>query len=219
MANDIDVWRFHEGRVYDFESLKEPYVVPVIQELDYGDVKPVVIDVGAGNCSIVHSARLPFRRRNHFKTASVDVAIPQAEDNFNPNVRTDVEELVFDQAPMVRDGLLDFIARNTSDREQFGADLVVFSEIINYVDFKTVMSWFNQLLRPGGFMVVANLPTRGWPKLFAEKGVKSHDQMLEFVTKDLGHLIVSQAYPWEATDDYEGFMVLATQKPDFSLAA
>lgn len=207
-ANDY-MWKFYGGRIYDFEELKAPYVVPVIESLPYAAQRPVAIDVGGGNFSIVHSARLP--RPRYFRTATVDIAA-QAHglEPVNPTIRADVEEIAAesDERP-----LRDFLESVRETDGEIGADLIVYSEILNYVAFRSVMRWFDQYLKPGGFTVVANLPTRGWPDLFSEHGVKSNSELLSFVQDALGHTVVAENYTWGATDDYEGFMVLATQKP------
>lgn len=212
MSKDTYMWHFHKGRVYDYETLKLPHVVPVIETLPYASEKPVVIDVGGGNCSIVHSARLP--RPHYFRTATVDIAAqPHGYEYINPTIKADVEEMVTGVDRVAEDSIDGFLVDMSAESGYLGADLVVYSEILNYVDFTEVMSWFDERLRPGGFTVIANLPTRGWPNLFSDKGVKSHSQLLEFVQNGLGHQIVRQDYPWGATDDYDGFMVLTTQKP------
>ena len=206
------LWRFFEGRVYDFEDLKLPFVVPVIESLNYAAHKPVAIDVGGGNCSIVHSARLP--RPRYFKTATVDIAARlHGYEPINPTIKANVADIVTGTDDTALKSLHDFLLDATEPGKPVGADLIVYSEILNYIDFRNVMHWFDQLLKPGGYTVIANLATRGWPNLFSDNGVKSHEELLDFVRNDLGHEIVAQEYPWNATDDYEGFMVLATQKP------
>lgn len=211
MSKDLDIWRFHGGRVYDYEHLKLPSVVGLIESLPYETTHPVAIDVGGGNCSLVHSARLP--RPQYFRTATVDIAAqPHGLGPFNPVFNSDVEEIVAEAEVATVRELDDFIVGNSDTPHIPGADLLVYSEILNYVDFKEVMSWFDSRLKPGGYTVIANLPTRGWSQLFSDHGVKSHDELLAYVQDELGHQIIRQEYPWGATDDYEGFMVLATQK-------
>lgn len=198
------MWQFHEGRVYDFEDLKLPYVVPVIESLPYETNQPVAVDVGGGSFSIIHSARLP--RPRYFRTATVDIAAKaHGLEPINPTVRADVEEITTGQNRWAGTELETFLAD--------GADLILFSEILNYVDLRSVMFGFDQGLKPGGYMVIANLPTRGWPGLFSDMGCKTHDELIGFVKSTLGHDVVVQNYPWGPTDDYEGFMVLASQKP------
>lgn len=212
MSKDLDVWRFHGGRVYDFDDLKLPSVVGLIESLPYETTHPVAIDVGGGNCSLVHSARLP--RPQYFRTATVDIAgQSHGLGSFNPVFKSDVEEIVAEADVATVRELDDFIVANSDTPHIPGADLLVYSEILNYVDFREVMSWFDSRLKPGGYTVIANLPTRGWSQLFSDYGVKSHDELLTYVRDELGHTIIRQEYPWGATDDYEGFMVLATQKP------
>ena len=212
MTKDLDEWRFHGGRVYDYESLKLPHVVSLIESLDYPNRHPVVIDVGGGECSVVHSARLPFRR--HFLTATLDIAIPDQTTAANPRIKEDIEQLTRGEAPVAYQSLVGFLESSTPSGREVGADLIVYSEILNYVDFRQIMTWFDEHLLPGGYTVIANLPTRGWSKLFSEMGVKSHEELLAFAVNELGHEIVAQEYPRGATDDYEGFLVMATRKPE-----
>ncbi|MBP9738190.1 hypothetical protein KBD20_00710 [Candidatus Saccharibacteria bacterium] len=212
MSKDIDVWRFHGGRVYDYEELKLPSVVKLVESLDYNSMHPLAVDIGGGNCSLVHSARLP--RPQYFRTATIDIAASfHGYEHINPIVKSDVEEIITEVDFGAVTALDEFLLSNVAECETPGADLLVYSEILNYVDFREVMSWFDSRLKPGGYTVIANLPTRGWSQLFSDHGVKSHDELLTYVQDDLGHMIIRQEYPWGATDDYEGFMVLATQKP------
>lgn len=206
------MWTFHEGRVYDYDELKKPYVVPVIESLSYITDLPVAIDIGGGNLSIVHSARLP--RPRYFRTATVDLAArPHGLEPINPTIKAGIEEIVGSIDDSASKQLLDFLTDCAENDQSTGADLLVYSEILNYVDFRSTMRWFDAHLKPGGFTVIANLPTRGWSNLFSDLGVKSHAELIDFVREELGHEVAVQEYPWGATDDYEGFMVLATQKP------
>lgn len=209
MPKDLDEWRFHAGRVYDFESIKEPYVVSLIESLDFETKLPVVIDVGGGSCSIVHSARLPFRR--HFLTATVDIGVSDCPEYANPLLKCDIETLVGEEDTTAMGALARFLQTSTKGEDP-RVDLVVYSEILNYIDFRGVMRWFDNLLKPGGFTVVANLPTRGYQDLFSDRGVKTNEQLIDYMNRELGHDLVELRYPWGAKEGDEGFLVVATQK-------
>lgn len=48
------------------------------------------------------------------------------------------------------------------------ADTIVYSDILNYVDFRKVLSGFAKYLKPDGRIIVLNLPHRGNRSLFSD---------------------------------------------------
>lgn len=211
MPKDLDEWRFHGGRVYDMNTLKEPHVIPLIESLYYDRENPIAIDVGSGSWSLVDHSRLPWPR--HFSSINVDIAVDRTSLRDRLYLGVDIEDLVNGQAIEAEDELESFVAGLTRPPYLPGVDLIVYSEILNYIDYKESMKWFDDRLKPGGFTIIGNLATRGYRQLFSEDGVKSNQELLEFVTNELGHDMVTVEYPWGARDDYEGFLLLASQKP------
>jgi hypothetical protein len=53
------------------------------------------------------------------------------------------------------------------------ADTIVYSDILNYVDFRKVLSGFAKYLKPDGRIIVLNLPHRGNRSLFSDKVLKT----------------------------------------------
>jgi predicted RNA-binding protein associated with RNAse of E/G family len=61
----------------------------------------------------------------------------------------------------------------TSER----ADTIVFSDTLNYVDFRKVLSAVAKYLKPDGRIIILNLPYRGNRSLFSDKGLKDNRQL------------------------------------------
>ena len=61
------------------------------------------------------------------------------------------------------------------------ADTMVLSDALNYVDFRKVLSGFVTYLKPGGRLIILNLPHRGNQLLFSDQGPKDNRPPYSFL--------------------------------------
>lgn len=214
MPKDLERWEQLGGHVYDQESLKDAHVVPAIAALPFERKDPVAIDVGSGSWSVASSVRLEFPRR--MQVASVDCAVYDWDSDTRPKIRADIDAIVGAEDAEAQERLVRFLSATTGVDEAIGADLVLYSEILNYVDYRETVRWFSGLLRPGGFSTIVNMPTRGFRNLAVEGGVTSNQELIDFMTDELGHTIHDLKYPDLRADDLPTdtcLLILTTRTP------
>jgi hypothetical protein len=94
------------------------------------------------------------------------------------------------------------------------ADTIVYSDILNYVDFRKVLSGFAKYLKPDGRIIVLNLPHRGNHSLFSDHGLKDNLQFYAFLGKN--HFeIEHKAFPKRPrneTDEADELIVLVARR-------
>jgi SAM-dependent methyltransferase len=90
---------------------------------------------------------------------------------------------------------------NISDVAQ--ADAMIFSEILNYVDYKETLLNFARHLKPGGHFLIFNMPYRhvlGKPDLLHPLGAHSNLALIEFL-KTSGFEVDEPLFPWGVEED------------------
>jgi hypothetical protein len=77
-----------------------------------------------------------------------------------------------------------------------------------------VLRGFSNYLKPGGRIIVTNLPMRGNQALFSEKGLKDNRHLCQFL-EEHDFEIEHKSFPCmarEATDESEELIVLVARK-------
>ncbi len=179
----LEQWQRLGGRCYDVASIKDPHLVPVIEALDYPSTNPVAIDVGSGVQSMASRAQVNGRR---LPTAMIDIALSDHGSMIggNQEFAVDIDSLTAGQEPECEFAIDQYLAEH-SDTGEPQADLVVFSDILNYIDYKRALRWFGQRLKLGGFVVIANKPDRGFTSNFSDDGVKTSEELIDFCMQDM----------------------------------
>ena len=88
-----------------------------------------------------------------------------------------------------------------------------FSDVLNYVDFRKVLNGFAEYLKPGGRIIVFNLPNRGNGLLFSDKGVQDNRQLYAFLEEhhfEIEHKAFPKR-PRNETDESEELIVLVAR--------
>ena len=190
-------WESHWGRTYDPES-KGRWLKPLFEQLEKeGKLGTVIVDVGSGTWSILDN--LPFTPQK--KKVHIDIA---AENDDDSRVQFDVEKInqtdsiAFKRALLQTSEFLGIDPRKEQSTEH--ADTIVFSEILNYVDYQEVLGGFNKYLKTGGRIIILNMPGRGVKDLFSEDGVKDNFELFSFLEKS-GFNIEYKMLPWKSTID------------------
>jgi hypothetical protein len=60
-------------------------------------------------------------------------------------------------------------------------DTIVVSDTLNYLDFRRVLGGFAEHVKPGGRLIVFNLPYRGNRSLVSGRGLKDNRELYSFL--------------------------------------
>lgn len=209
----VHEWRTFFGGEYAREH-KMPFVQPILDNLDRQGQLDVIIDVGSGMYP------LSYKFHGKKKTILVDIVAPDIQDGNLMYMQFDIDNLADTAKRETREALRragDFLGidRNIECNPQ-QADLVIFSEILNYVDYQGAIRNFLKYLKPGGRIMILNGANRGIRKLFSPKGVKENVDLMRFLW-DEGLDMEDMGYPW-GTFDPNNIMFLVFRKPESTIA-
>jgi SAM-dependent methyltransferase len=174
-------WQRYWGDAYGLD-LKQWLLKPLFEKLEHeGKVGDLIVDVGSGARPV--SRFLPPRPGR--KRILVDVAAENCASADEQKIRLNAEKIAQPAALSFRKALLrvcNFLEiPPAAPANAIGADTIVFSDLLNYVDFRKVLRGFARFLKPDGRIVIVNLPMRGNESLFSEKGLKDNRQLYEFL--------------------------------------
>jgi SAM-dependent methyltransferase len=211
---DANQWQQYWGESYGPE-LKQWMLAPVFDRLEAeGKIGDLIIDVGSGALPVTGILKpTPARKR-----ICVDIASDNVASGDTLGVRLDaekagqLEDLSFRKVLLRACAFLEINPRTEIQTEL--ADTMVFSEVLNYVDFRKVLQGFSNFLKPGGRMIVINLPFRGNRSLFSERGLKDNRQLYAFL-EELDFETEFKAFPKkppQEADESEEFIVLVAKK-------
>jgi hypothetical protein len=205
-------WQLYWGEAYGLE-LKKWLLKPVFDELERtGKVGDLIVDVGSGAQPVTRFLDTKPNR----KRILVDVAAESGGREDEARIRLDAEKigemgmLSFRKA-LVRACRFVGIAPGVGNA---GADTMVFADLLNYVDFRKVLSGFASYLKPGGRFVIVNLPMRGNQALFSDKGLKDNRLLYEWLESERFE-IEQKSFPCRArnaTEEAEELIVLIARK-------
>lgn len=206
-------WDSHWGKDYDYFR-KQMIVQEALQDAEaQGYIGTYVVDVGCGALPL--SGHLS---RSH-KKILIDIAGPQWKAKYGIQLRLDVETLLdstsrHSRAAIAR--IARFMQVKESSKERQQVDTFFFSDILNYIDWESVLGEANSYLKPGGSFVIFNMPNRGEDNLFSSRGLKSNTALLDFLSTH-GHTVhVEKHIPNKTHPDYDAtkdMIFLISQKP------
>jgi hypothetical protein len=211
-------WEEHWGMPYSPE-LKRRLLAPVFERLDRaGKLGNIIVDVGSGAVPV--SGFLPAHPER--KCILVDIAAKNEIAGKKQYLRLDIAKVVDDRLLSYRKAVAracQFLGKDVRAATPELADTLLFSDILNYVDFRKVLGGFAQFLQPGGRIIIANLPTRGIREQFSAQGLKRNEDLYP-VLEALGLIIEEKQFPCrprDATDESEEMIVLVARKRDSSV--
>jgi hypothetical protein len=206
-------WRRFWGGTYGPE-LKEWMLKPVFETLESeGKIGDIIVDVGSGAQPVT---RL-LESRPGRKRILVDVAGENFDSADEQGIRLDAEKVAQPEALSFRKALLracKFLGTTPAAASPPAADTIVFSDLLNYVDFRKVLRGFSKYLRPDGRIVVVNLPMRGNESLFSEHGLKDNRHLYGFLEEnqfEIEHKSFPCREPGE-TSEAEELIVLVARR-------
>ena len=205
-------WEGYWGSTYGPE-LKQWLLKPVFETLESkGKIGDVIVDVGSGAAPVTRF--LPNRAGR--KRIFVDVAGDNGRAGEEQRVRLDAEKVGDEEALSFRKAAVRagrFLGVEPRGEREC-ADMIVFSDLLNYVDFRKVLQGFGGFLKEEGRMVIVNLPIRGNEALFSEKGLKDNRELYP-VLEGMGFEVEIKAFPKrgkDETDDAQELIVLVARE-------
>ncbi len=182
MKDSTEEWQWHWGDRYS-ETLKVDIALSqtiraLIEDGKFGEI---VVNIGSGkNCPITDMISYTGA-----KIVAVDVAAHENQSTSNRLfIRASVEDLIQTTSRATRLALkrvANFIesSQQECDGPREVADSFIFSEILNYVDYRKVLNASAEWLKNGGRFLIVNQPDRGFSKLFSEKRPAGNKEVLE----------------------------------------
>ncbi len=211
---DANPWQEYWGESYGPE-LKQRLLKPVFDKLEIEEnIGDLIIDVGSGAAPVTKLLKTKPAR----KLICVDIAADNVESSYDLRIRLDAEKvgefktLSFRKAILTVCGFLEINPKTEAITDR--ADTIVFSDTLNYVDFRKVLSSFSKYLKPDGRFIVLNLPYRGNALLFSDKGLKDNRQLLSFLEEhhfEIEHKSFPKR-PRNVIDEAEELILLVARK-------
>lgn len=210
-------WEKHRWRYYDHDQ-KETFFLPILEKLvQAGLVGDIAVDVWSGSWSIVQKLISGYRDSKR-KIIHIDIANKTHQGFSNILVPYDIENII-DTTKTETQKTLETIADflwvdcNTKKWKTTKADSMFFSEILNYVDYQSVLLWFSKYLKQWGIFAIINMPGRWFNSLFSEKWVKSNSELKTYL-ESIWFEIIEESYPWSEiwNETDTSMMVLIAQK-------
>jgi hypothetical protein len=209
-------WRRYWGETYG-PGLKQWMLKPVFEEMEKRDqIGNLIIDAGSGAVPVTDF--IPSRPGR--KRILVDIAADNGGSADRQRIQLDAEKVGEPGALSLRKALLRvcrFLGIDPRASSRPGrADTIVFSDLLNYVDFRKVLGGFADYLKPGGRIIVINLPMRGNEALFSEKGLKDNGQLYAFLEERRFEVELKSfpKRPAGETDESGELIVLVARKRD-----
>jgi hypothetical protein len=207
-------WDSNWGESYSPE-LKRRLLGPVFERLESENgVGNLVIDIGSGAQPV--SKFLAARPGRKF--ILMDIAAKERMAGDSLYLRADVEGVLRSASFSYRKAVVRICRFLGKDLRAIAAPelatTLIFSDILNYVDFRRVVGGAAKFLQPGGRIVITNLPTRGIREEFSPNGLKRNEDLCAFLREEDWE-IESTEFPCRAkgaTDESEELIVLVARK-------
>ena len=207
-------WEENWGASYGPE-LKRHLIAAVFKRLDHeGKLGNLIVDVGSGASPVSQLLTSTADRRFIF----IDIAGRNWVSLDTQHLRVDAENITQPDSLSYKKALirvcrfLDMDPKAQARRER--ATALVFSDILNYVDYRNIVTGFVSFLRSGGRIIIINHPGRGIRLRFAKRGLKNNEDFYLFLDEqDLE--IESKDFPCRPdgeTDESEEMIVLVARK-------
>lgn len=184
-----ELWRGAWQANESFAAFKKPWLVGFLRDMaDHGLLGQSVLDVGAGRVAVSDHLRSDGR-----KLVQIESAGAEPKDHALV-LQADIE----DEAELTR-ALVEAGRYLGSD----AIDTLVCSNILNYVDFRSVISRLHRVHADNGRLVIFNQPFEGEAELFSRRGASDNYELLRFLVDEGYALEFLQAAPLVHVNDYD----------------
>lgn len=209
-----NAWERNWGETYSAD-LKRHMLVPIFERLEReGKIGNLVVDVGSGASPV--TKLLP--RTQDRKFVFIDIAGANTRTANTQGIRWDARKIGNPDSLSYRKALLrvtEFLGQDPRDKSQEPpTTAIVFSDFLNYVDFREVIGGFARFLCEGGRVVIANRPNRGIKEEFCERGLKNNADLCAFLAERQLE-IESKEFPYRdegSSEEAEEMMVLVAKQ-------
>lgn len=175
------MWKEQWGKGYDIGP-KNLRILPLMEELDrQGRLGRNIIDIGSGSTRMVGifdgSVGGVYYPTEGKRIVRIDIAMPypiRASDGVL-EIRADLENM--EDGSMAQLRMLIRIMRHfgVNPRQEVQmADMILLSEVLNYIDYKRTIENIPRFLKHKGRLVIYNDPMRGFGEIFSPAGVKDN---------------------------------------------
>lgn len=192
--NYIEDWKNSYGNEYSDEE-KIKYMLPIFNRLEIENkIGKIIIDVGSG-------ARPISRNINGaHKIISIDLGGDEFFNEERCHLNLDLKKLN-QKLYSIKKSIIKICKNfdiNLNDEKNTQVDTVIFSEILNYVDYEKVLLEANNYLKNNGRFIIINNVDRGYQRLFSKDKIKSNSVLKSFLNKN-GFSIEEENFPWGET--------------------
>ena len=207
-----DQWREHWGNKYSTRE-KRAIFAELFDGIGINVWGQTLVDVGSGEDPVSH----------YFpgiaKVISIDLNGEEEEILYTLHLRLDIEEIANETSIAARSAIqkaATFLGLRTgkeacTEEQRRQVDMMVFSEVLNYVDYRKVLGACEKYLRPRGRFIILNQPMRGFDELFSEHGVKNNTSLVEYV-ESLGFKIEWKNMPSSSLENRNEMLMLIAKK-------
>ena len=147
---------------------------------EHGLLGETIVDVGSGATSLTEYLPDPL----NYKIITVDIGGENEQKKNNLHVQYDLDHIQDKGSYETRKALVkisDFLDIDPKSIEKEHVNTIIFSEILNYIDYKKVLAECAGYLKVGGRFIIFNKPNRGFKHAFFEGGVKSNTDLQNFI--------------------------------------
>lgn len=173
-------WQEHWGKGKYHPEIRTTNIEPYLEKLDSkGKIGMVVVDVGSGKFPVSE-----ILKKENRKIVNLDIEAKDEESEGSLYLKADAGD---DPSSLSFLRKLNKISKylNIDPRESKEAvDSFIFSSLLNYVDFKTVIKNAGTYLKPGGRIIIFNKPGWGEKQLFSAKGVKNNNDLFDYLEEN-----------------------------------
>lgn len=214
VAQDANPWQEYWGESYA-PQLKRALLKPLFEKLESEEkIGKLIVDIGSGALPVTRLLETkPGRKR-----VCVDIAADNCATLDELRVRLDAEKVGQSAVLSFRKALARVCAFLEID-PKLGekierADTMVLSDTLNYVDFRKVLSGFVTYLKPGGRLIILNLPHRGNQLLFSDQGLKDNRLLYSFLEEHCSEIEHKDfpKRPRNEKDESEELILLVARK-------
>lgn len=176
---------------YNFNAYKQALFLPLVKQMEAeGKLGRVILDAGAGRSAIEASEPQLLYPIEGKKVVRIDAGFPFPFRKLGGvlEVRADLNNLKPDslaqKAKFARIARHLGIAPNAGKAERQVVDSLFLVDVLNYFDFRKLIGGLSQYLKPGGRLVVHNMPGRGVDTLFHPNGLKRNSQLRDALAEN-----------------------------------
>lgn len=195
-----EAWNSHWGTEYR-RDLREMDLQPLLIELESKQMLgEVIVDVGSGKFPVTSYLRQPH------KVILIDIAGEDCIEDNTLRFKKDIETLtdtnaVGTQRTLLRMARFLELDPRVDSAEQVGT--IIFSQVLNYVDYQQVLESALKYVKPGGLIIIVNQPGMGFSDLFSLKGIQANSDLFKCLER-LGLTVVREVYPWNKNSRQPG---------------